>query len=167
MESGASPTHTPITHHHPTPTETQNWAQWYALVFGVVLTVVGIGGFFADAHFDTVHHESFLGLWDVNGWLNVVHLAAGLLGLACALSPNRMHPRVYACVFGVIWIVLAIWGFYVDVGDQIVSGLPASVGANWFHLGTGLLGIAAAAHGMFIPQGPRHDDHAAGFGRGF
>jgi hypothetical protein len=35
------------------------------------------------------------------------------------------------------------------------------------HLILGVLGIAACAHGILIPQGPRHDDHAAGTGRGF
>jgi Domain of unknown function (DUF4383) len=156
-----------VMHHHATPEETQNWARWYALASGVLLTAIGIGGWFADAHFDTTHHASFLGLWDVNGWFNLLHLVAGVLGFATAYSPNRLHVRWYAGIFGVIWIVLAIWGFYVDVGDLIVSGLPASVGANWFHLVIGLLGIAACAHGMFIPQGARHDDHAAGTGRGF
>ena len=61
----------------------------------------------------------------------------------------------------------ALWGFYDDLGDDVVSGIPSSVGANWFHLAVGALGIAAAAHGYFVQQGPRHDDHAAGTGRGF
>jgi hypothetical protein len=134
---------------------------------GTLLTVVGIAGFVADSHFDTTHHSSFLGLWDVNGWYNVFHLVAGLLGLAVAASPNRLHVRWYAGVFGVIWLALAIWGFYEAIGTEIVSGLPNTTGANIFHLVIGLLGILVCAHGMFIPQGPRHDDHAAGTGRGF
>jgi Domain of unknown function (DUF4383) len=133
----------------------------------VLLTVIGIAGFFADPDFNTVKNDSFLGLWDTNGWYDLFHLAAGVIGLACAFSPNRLHVRWYAGVFGAIWLALALWGFYVDVGDLIVSGLPVSVGSNWFHLIIGLLGIAAAAHGMFVPQGARHDDHAAGTGRGF
>ena len=136
-------------------------------MFGGLLTVVGIAGFFAYAHFDSTHHSSFLGLWDVNGWYNVFHLVAGLIGLAVAISPNRLHVRWYAGVFGVIWIVLAVWGFYSTVGTEVVSGLPNTTGANIFHLVLGLLGVAACAHGMFIPQGARHDDHTGPTSRGF
>jgi len=136
-------------------------------VFGGLLTVVGITGFLADAHFDSTHHSSFLGLWDVNGWSNLFHLVVGLVGLAVAVSPNRLHVRWYAGVFGAVWLALAIWGFYETVGTEIVSGLPDTTGANIFHLILGLLGIAACAHGIFIPQGARHDDHTGPMSKGF
>jgi hypothetical protein len=152
-----------VTHHHATRAETRGFAQLYALVIGGLLTVVGIAGFFVDAHFDSAHQKSFIGLFDVNGWANLIHLIGGLLGLAAV----RLAPRAYAAIFGVFWIVLALWGFYDDLGDDMVSGIPSSVGANWFHLAIGALGIAAAAHGYFVQQGPRHDDRAAGTGRGY
>lgn len=136
-------------------------------MFGGVLTVVGITGFLADAHFDSTHHSSFLGLWDVNGWYNLFHLVVGLIGLAVAVSPNRLHVRWYAGVSGAVWLALAIWGFYETVGTEIVSGLPNTTGANIFHLILGLLGIAACAHGIFIPQGARHDDHTGPASKGF
>jgi Domain of unknown function (DUF4383) len=136
-------------------------------VFGGLLTVVGITGFLADAHFDSTHHSSFLGLWDVNGWYNLFHLVVGLIGLAVAVSPNRLHVRWYAGIFGAIWFALAIWGFYETVGTEVVSGLPNTTGANIFHLILGLLGIAACAHGIFIPQGARHDDHTGPTSKGF
>jgi len=136
-------------------------------VFGGLLTVVGITGFLADAHFDSTHHSSFLGLWDVNGWYNLFHLVVGLVGLAVAVSPNRLHVRWYAGVFGAVWLALAIWGFYETVGTEIVSGLPNTTGANIFHVILGLLGIAACAHGIFIPQGARHDDHTGPASKGF
>jgi Domain of unknown function (DUF4383) len=154
---------THVTHHHPTRAETRGFAEVYALVVGILLTVIGLAGFFADAHFDSTHQESFIGLFDVNGWANLIHLIAGVLGLV----GWKLAPRPYAAVFGIFWVALALWGFYDDLGDDIVSGIPSSVGANWFHLALGALGIAAAAHGYFVQQGPRHDDHAAGTGRGF
>jgi hypothetical protein len=77
------------------------------------------------------------------------------------------RPRPYAAVFGIFWLALALWGFYEDLGDEVVSGIPSSVGADWFHLALGGLGIATAAHGYFVQQGARHDDHSAGTGRGF
>ena len=104
-----------------------------------------------------------LGLWDVNGWFDLIHLIAGLLGLAAI----KIAPRAYAAILGVFWVGYAIWGFYNDLGDDVVSGLPSSVGANWMHLAIGIVGIAAAAHGYFIQEGPRHDDHDAGSSRAF
>ena len=152
-----------VMHHHPTRTETRGLSVFYALFVGGFLTIIGIAGFFVDAHFDSVHQKGFLGLWDVNGWFDTVHLVAGLLGLLSV----RLAPRAYAGILGVFWIVYAVWGFYNDLGDDVVSGLPSSVGANWLHLALGILGIAAAAHGYFVSDSPRHDDHAAGTGRGF
>ena len=154
---------TRVTHHHPTRAETRGFAEFYALVVGILLTVIGLAGFFADAHFDSAHQESFVGLFDVNGWANLIHLIAGVLGLVAW----KLAPRPYAAVFGIFWVALALWGFYDDLGDEVVSGIPSSVGANWFHLAVGALGIAAAAHGYFVQQRPRHDDHSAATGRGF
>jgi len=40
---------THVTHHHPTRAETRGFAEFYALVVGILLTVIGLAGFFADA----------------------------------------------------------------------------------------------------------------------
>jgi len=63
-----------------------------------------------------------------------------------------------------LWDYLGIAG---DKGTEIVSGLPNTTGANIFHVILGLLGIAACAHGIFIPQGARHDDHTGPASKGF
>jgi len=62
-----------VTRHHPTRAETRGFAEVYALVLGILLTVIGLAGFFADAHFDATHQESFIGLFEVNGWANPRH----------------------------------------------------------------------------------------------
>ena len=68
-------------------------AQLYALVFGLVLVAAGILGFFYEASFatgddtlSTDDREAVLGLLDVNGWHNVVHILSGVVGLAVAGS---------------------------------------------------------------------------------
>jgi hypothetical protein len=136
-------------------------------VFGTLLIVVGATGSSPTptSTARTTRRSSACGT--SNGWYDVFHLVVGLLGLISALSPNRQHVRWYAGVFGVVWLALAIWGFYETVGQEIVSGLPNTTGANIFHLILGVLGIAACAHGMFIPQGERHDDHTGPVSRGF
>jgi len=64
-------------------------AQLYALIFGVVLVAVGILGFFYEASFssgDDAERDAVLGILDVNGWHNLVHIASGVVGLAVAGS---------------------------------------------------------------------------------
>ena len=56
-------------------------AQLYALLFGVVLLIVGILGFIADSSFgagNNVNGSDFI-IFEVNGWHNIVHILSGLL----------------------------------------------------------------------------------------
>ena len=64
-------------------------AQLYALIFGVVLVAAGIMGFFYEGSFSTgddAPRDAVLGILDVNGWHNVVHILSGVIGLAVAGS---------------------------------------------------------------------------------
>jgi Domain of unknown function (DUF4383) len=57
---------------------TRTPAQLYAIVIGVVLILAGVIGFFYSAAFGTPGKVSpVVGILDVNGWHNVVHLASG------------------------------------------------------------------------------------------
>ena len=67
-------------------------AQVYALVFGITLLLAGILGFFYTADFSTGKEatqpgntDALIGVFDVNGWHNVVHVLSGLLHLGIAL----------------------------------------------------------------------------------
>src|ERR687886_114483 len=86
----------------------------FCLVVGAVLVLAGIIGFFYNSSFtsnEAVHDDVF-GLLSVNGWHNVVHILTGGLLLAFA----RSAPRLAAGVFGVVYLVVAIWGFIVGSG---------------------------------------------------
>ena len=64
-------------------------AQVFALVIGATLTVAGVVGFFYNADFGTgdgTARDAVLGILDVNGWHNVVHIASGAIGLLVARS---------------------------------------------------------------------------------
>jgi hypothetical protein len=72
-------------------------AQWFCLIVGATLAVVGLLGFIAEAKFDTsaggdpgaLDGENFV-LFEVNGWHNIVHIASGLFLLAASsCSPWR------------------------------------------------------------------------------
>jgi uncharacterized protein (UPF0333 family) len=125
-------------------------ARVYALVFGAVLTAVGIIGFFYSSDFgDPGEVDGVLGILDVNGWHNVVHLVTGLLGLAAAGS--YASSRAYALGLGAVYVVVAIWGFIVGDGDTILSIIPVNTEDNILHLLIGIAGLAAGAATPAIP----------------
>jgi hypothetical protein len=119
-------------------------ARLYALVIGVVFTAAGVIGFFYSADFgDPGEVDGVLGILDVNGWHNVVHLVTGLLGLAAAGA--HASSRAYAFGLGVVYVVVAIWGFIVGDGEAILSIIPVNTEDNVLHLLIGIAGLAAGA----------------------
>ena len=121
-------------------------ARLYALLVGSVLTIAGIIGFFYDSSFDTgsaLTTDAVFGVLDVNGWHNIVHIATGLLGLAAV----GYAARTYALVLGVVYVVVAIWGFAETTNGVgvILDFLPVNTEDNILHLALGLTGLAAGA----------------------
>lgn len=121
-------------------------ARLYALLVGGALTIAGIIGFFYDSSFDTgssLTSEAVFGVLDVNGWHNVVHLLTGLLGLAAA----GYAARTYALGLGLVYFVVAIWGFAETSNGfgVILDFLPINTEDNILHLVLGLTGLAAGA----------------------
>ena len=121
-------------------------ARLYALLVGGALTIAGIIGFFYDSSFDTggeLRADDVFGILAVNGWHNVVHLVTGLLGLAAV----GYAARAYALVLGLVYMVVAIWGFTVTEGGVgvILDFLPVNTEVNVLHLVLGLTGLAAGA----------------------
>ncbi|SRR5581483_2571555 len=128
--------------------EAANPARLYATVVGAVLVIAGIIGFFYNGHFgsgsDVFGNDTSVkvfGILAVNGWHNVVHLATGALGLIAA----GRFARTYALGLGLVYVVVAIWGFIIGSGDSILSIVPVNTADNVLHLGLGLLGLAAGA----------------------
>lgn len=127
-----------------------NPAVMYARLFGVVLTIVGVLGFFYTTDQDVV--KSMLG-FDVNLTHNIVHLATGILGLAAGFS-MLVYARAYALVFGVVYTILGIWGLAVGDGFDPLGVLGSvNMGDNFLHLVIGVLGI-----GAWIATTPRTRD---------
>jgi uncharacterized protein (UPF0333 family) len=130
--------------------ENRTPASLYALVFGVVLVAAGILGFFYSSDFDDPGEvDAVLGILDVNGWHNVVHIATGALGLA-AFAAGAYAARTYAFGLGAVYIVVAIWGFIVGDGDAILSIVPVNTEDNVLHA---LIGVAGLAAGAATPAG--------------
>jgi Domain of unknown function (DUF4383) len=120
-------------------------ARLYALIFGAVLVVAGIIGFFYSSDFASPGDvDDVFGVLSVNGWHNVVHIATGALGLA-AFAGGAYAARTYAWGLGVVYIAIAIWGFIIGSGDSILGFIPVNTEDNFLHLLIGIAGLAAAA----------------------
>ena len=120
-------------------------ASLYAVLIGAVLLVAGIIGFFYSAAFGSPGNvDAVLGILDVNGWHNLVHIASGVLGLL-AFASGPAASRTYALVFGAVYIVVAIWGFIIGSGEAILGFIPINTEDNILHLILGVLGVGAYA----------------------
>src|SRR3954454_18676191 len=105
-------------------------AQIFALVIGAVLVLAGIIGFFYSSAFGSPGKvDGVLGILDVNGWHNVVHIVTGALGLGVVGS--YAYARRYAFGLGAAYIVVAAWGFIVGDGDTILGFLPVNTEDNF------------------------------------
>jgi hypothetical protein len=117
-------------------------AQLYALLVGGTLVVAGIIGFFYSSDFGSPGKvDDVFGILSVNGWHNVVHIVTGALGLL-ALG---YAARAYAGGLGVVYLVVAIWGFAIGSGESILGFIPVNTEDNVLHVLLGLAGVAAYA----------------------
>jgi hypothetical protein len=133
--------------------EERSPAQVYALVIGLTLVVAGIVGFFYSASFSTgdgTERDAVLGILDVNGWHNIVHIATGALGLAVAASYGG--ARGYAIGLGAVYILVAVLGFAAGDGDEILNLIPVNTEDNFLHL---LIGVAGIGAGLATPSRER------------
>ena len=124
---------------------TRSPAQLYALVIGVTLVAAGIVGFFYSTSFatgDGTERDAVLGILDVNGWHNLVHIATGALGLAVARSYGG--ARGYALGLGAVYLLVALLGFVAGDGDEIFNLIPVNTEDNILHLLIGVAGVGAA-----------------------
>src|ERR671921_2246070 len=129
-------------------------AQWYCLLAGLALLLMGILGFLADASFDTgastdtdrlgnadgaLQGDGFLG-FEVNAWHNIVHILSGLVLLAA--FRRRGPAKAVALAFGVVYALVAIIGL-ID-GNDVLGIIPVNAADNILHIALSALGILSA-----------------------
>jgi Domain of unknown function (DUF4383) len=133
--------------------DTRSPAQVFALVIGLTLVVAGILGFFYNASFGTgngTERDAVLGILDVNGWHNLVHILSGVVGLAVVGSYDG--SRWYAFGLGAVYLLVALLGFIAGNGDEIFNLIPINTEDNFLHL---LIGIAGVGAGLATPATTR------------
>jgi Domain of unknown function (DUF4383) len=132
--------------------ETRSPAQAFALAIGATLVVAGIAGFFYNASFGTgdgTERDALLGILDVNGWHNVVHILSGVVGLT--VSGAYDGSRAYALGFGAIYLVIALLGFLAGNGEELFNIVPVNTEDNVLHV---LIGLAGVGAGLATPSTP-------------
>jgi hypothetical protein len=125
-------------------------AQTWAKLIGATLVVAGIVGFFYSSAFGSPGKvDGVLGILDVNGWHNVVHIASGLLGLA--MSRSYSAARLYCLLLAGAYTVVAIWGFVVGDGGTILGFLPVNTEDNVLHT---VIAVVSLVVGLVTPAVP-------------
>lgn len=132
-------------------------AQWYAAVAGVFLLALGILSLILEvSSFGTVgsvaDQPQFL-IWAVSGWTAILWIVMGAVGLMAL--PRLDAARSYALGAGVVFAVLAIWGF-ID-GNNVFRIFAADTTNNITHAILAALGLAV---GM-LPRGAQRPHEAA------
>jgi len=89
-----------------------NLQKGIAQVIGILLTLVGIVGFFTG---DT------LLMFGINLLHNIVHLITGLIGLYAGFYAAGKLSQAYNKLLGIIYILVAILGFISGISDFLVE----------------------------------------------
>ncbi len=114
----------------------------FAILFGLLFMAVGAAGFLPQFS----PGDQILERFPVNFELNCLHLGTGIIAFIAGLT-TRGIARLFFQIFGVIYAIVAVAGFYY--GDTQIFDLLANNRANtWFH-------TAAAIVFLIIGYGSR------------
>jgi hypothetical protein len=135
--------------------------QLAATVVAVVFLLVGVLGFipgitthYGDMTFAGHNSDAkLLGIFEVSGLHNIVHLLFGVVGLAMARSWTG--ARNYLIGGGVIYFVLFVYGLIID-RESSANFVPVNNADNWLHL---LLAVGMVALGLALGRERAHTMH--------
>lgn len=115
--------------------------QIFAVVAGVLLTLLGAASLVANADFSTgssIVADRVL-FFDVNGWAGALYLLTGLVMLIAGMDAAR--ARMAAMAGGALYLVLTVWSL---IDDSILGMLPVNDPAAILYAAIGVIGVAAA-----------------------
>lgn len=113
-----------------------------AILFGLVMIVVGLLGFLPDF----TPNNLLFGIFEVNPMHNVIHLLTGIVALLCGLS-NSLASKIFFILFGLIYGAVAILGF--TQGPGLLFGMAINHADNWLHTAIALFSLYV---GFFIKK---------------
>jgi hypothetical protein len=113
-----------------------------ALIFGIIMLLVGILGFIPQA----TPRGMLLGIFHVNDVHNWIHIMTGVVSILCGINSEHAS-RLFFQIFGVVYGLVAILGFFY--GDRPIFGLVAN------NLADAILHVAIAAFALYLGFGYR------------
>jgi len=122
-------------------------AQRLSQIFGIVFVIVGLAGFvITGGSMDaSMAAPKLLGLFPLNVMHNLVHLLFGVWGLLGARTFAGAKSYLFGA--GVIYLVLALCGYFVPSGFGLVPIGGANVGLH------GLLGVVLVGAALSTARG--------------
>lgn len=117
-----------------------------ATAVGVVFLLIGVLGFTPLA-FESDGVRKLLGLFQVDGTHNLVHVLSGLVFLAAA-SQERWSRLAFQ-VFGVVYALVTAVGFMVGNGGSVLGLFHVNTADNLLHL---VLALAFLYLGFGTPE---------------
>ena len=120
--------------------------QKLGLAFGVVYVLVGLLGFVlaGGGGFTGEEGELLLGIFEVNGLHNIVHLLIGV-ALAGAAMSSAAASRSTNMTIGAVYLALGLLGWFIN--DTALDIVALNAADHVLHLLSGIL-LIAVARGM-------------------
>ncbi len=115
-----------------------------AIIFGIILLIIGILGFVPQAN----PNGLLFGLFHVNLEHNLIHLVTGVVAIICGLATEHAS-RLFFQIFGIIYAIIAILGFYY--GDRPIFEIVAN------NLPDAILHVVIAVIALYLGFGYHHD----------
>jgi hypothetical protein len=122
-------------------------SQRFAQVFGIVYVLVGVAGFVPPLLTGNVPGASgpfsglLLGLFAVNWFHSLTHLAIGAVGLA--IYRSHAASQAYAMALGIAYALLFVLGIFSGSVTTLGGLLPLNGWDDVLHIGTALVAFGA------------------------
>lgn len=120
------------------------------IALGVVGFVPGITNPYAALDFAGMSSTAeILGIFQVSGLLNMIHLASGVVGLVCQRRP--LWSRNFLLWCGIFYVALFLFGLLVQLQNSDANFIPVNSSDNFLHL---VIGFGMIAASIFASPGP-------------
>jgi hypothetical protein len=116
--------------------------RFIAVLFGIAFIFAGVAGFMPA--FTT--NGALLGVFEVDSMHNLVHIVSGVIAIMAATSLKA--TRLYFIIFGIIYTIVAILGFWRN-GDLIM--MHVNMADNILHI---VIGVVSLFLGYYAGKKP-------------
>lgn len=114
-----------------------------AVLFGIVFLAIGILGFVPSI----TTNDMLLGIFMVNRAHSIVHIVSGVIFLLAGMG-GAGASRMWFQIFGLIYAVVAIWGFMVGNGT-VLWVISNNQNDTWLHV---VLAVVMLLIGFVSPR---------------